>query len=120
MIYVSMIEIMVKARTALVGFYDLRLGSWLTVGGFFLGILVMAVIDKLVPEAENPHEAHTVEEMDGTSEVHKAKLMRMGMFTALALGIHNFPEGSGNFLIRTDGPHFRGFSGHRDRHPQHP
>ena len=104
MIYVSMIEIMAKARTALVSFYDLRLGSWLTVGGFFLGILVMALIDKLVPEAENPHEAHTVEEMDGTSEVHKQKLMRMGMFTALALGIHNFPEGLATFLSALSDP----------------
>lgn len=104
MIYVSMIEIMAKARTALVGFFDVRLGSWLTVGGFFLGILAMALIDKLVPEAENPHEAHTVEEMDGKSEAHKSKLMRMGMFTALAVGIHNFPEGLATFLSALSDP----------------
>ena len=35
--------------------------------------------------------------MDGKSESHKANLMRMGLFTALAVGIHNFPEGLATF-----------------------
>lgn len=104
MIYVSMIEIFVKAKDSLVASLGLKLGSWATVGGFFAGILVIALIDKFVPEVENPHEAHTVEEMDGTSEEHKSKLMRMGLFTALAIGIHNFPEGLATFLAGVKDP----------------
>ena len=64
MIYVSFVEIMVKARDALVDFWDEKTGTWVTVGAFFGGILFIALIDKLIPSFENPHEMHTVEEMD--------------------------------------------------------
>lgn len=104
MIYVSMIEIFAKARIALVNELGMKLGSWATVGGFFLGIAIIAIIDHFVPEADNPHEIHTVEEMDGQSEEHKAKLMRMGVFTALAIAIHNFPEGLATFTAAISDP----------------
>lgn len=104
MIYVSFVEILVKAKDALVSALGEKSGTWATVGGFFFGILVIALIDKLIPSAENPHEVHTVEEMDGHSEVHKANLMRMGMFTALAIGIHNFPEGLATFTAALADP----------------
>ena len=52
-------------------------------------------IDRLGPSFENPHEAHMVEEMD--KQPRNPKLMRMGMMTALAIGIHNFPEGIATF-----------------------
>lgn len=104
MIYVSFVEILVKAKDALVSALGEKPGTWATVGGFFFGILVIALIDKLIPSAENPHEVHTVEEMDGHSEAHKANLMRMGMFTALAIGIHNFPEGLATFTAALADP----------------
>lgn len=104
MIYVSFVEIFVKAKDALVSALGVRGGTWATVGGFFFGILVIALIDKLIPSAENPHEVHTVEEMDGTSEAHKSKLMRMGVFTALAIAIHNFPEGLATFTAALSDP----------------
>ncbi len=104
MIYVSFVEIFFKAKEALVGSLGEKMGTWTTVGGFFFGILVIALIDKLIPSAENPHEIHTVEEMDGTSEEHKANLIRMGVFTALAIGIHNFPEGLATFTAALGDP----------------
>lgn len=104
MIYVSFVEIFFKAKEALVGSLGEKMGTWATVGGFFFGILVIALIDKLIPSAENPHEIHTVEEMDGTSEEHKANLIRMGVFTALAIGIHNFPEGLATFTAALGDP----------------
>lgn len=97
MIYVSFVDIFQKAQDALVAGLGEKAGSWATVGGFFLGILFIALIDKLIPETENPHEVHTVEEMDGKCEIHKENLMRMGIFTALAIAIHNFPEGIATF-----------------------
>lgn len=97
MIYVSFVDIFPKAQEALSRELGEINGAWATVGAFFFGILLIAVIDRLVPSAENPHEIHTVEEMDGESEDHKSNLMRMGMFTALAVGIHNFPEGLATF-----------------------
>lgn len=104
MIYVSFVEIFVKAKDALVSALGIRGGTWATVCGFFFGILMIALIDKLIPSTENPHEVHTVEEMDGKSEAHKSKLMRMGVFTALAIAIHNFPEGLATFTAALNDP----------------
>lgn len=104
MIYVSFVEILVKAKASLILSLGVRHGTWAAVGGFFLGILFIAIIDKLIPSTENPHEVHTVEEMDGKSEEHKSKLMRMGVFTALAIAIHNFPEGLATFTAALSDP----------------
>lgn len=104
MIYVSFVEILVKAKDSLTSSLGMKMGTWATVGGFFFGILIIALIDKLIPSTENPHEVHTVEEMDGNSKSHKANLMRMGMFTALAIGIHNFPEGLATFTAALSDP----------------
>ncbi len=73
-------------------------------GGFFAGIALIALIDRFIPSAENPHEIHTVEEMDGQSEDHKKNLMRMGLFTAMAIAIHNFPEGLATFTAALSDP----------------
>ncbi|MGA1849030.1 MAG: zinc transporter ZupT, partial [Thermoplasmatota archaeon] len=99
MIYVSMVEIFFKAKDALIeDMGDEVLGTWATVLSFFLGILVIALIDKLVPSFENPHEVHRIEEMKDKDERKRfKKLYRMGLFTALAIGIHNFPEGLATF-----------------------
>lgn len=104
MIYVSMIEIFKKANDSLMLILGEKMGSALTVVSFFGGMLFIALIDKLIPAANNPHEAHTVEEMDGRSEHHKNKLLRMGVFTALAIGIHNFPEGLATFTAALADP----------------
>jgi ZIP family zinc transporter len=99
MIYVSFVEIFNKAKDSLVGELGYAGGSWVTVGAFFGGIVFIALIDKLVPSFENPHEAHRVEEMDSPELADKfRKLYRMGIFTAIAIAIHNFPEGLATFV----------------------
>ncbi|NLC11410.1 MAG: zinc transporter ZupT, partial [Firmicutes bacterium] len=85
MLYVSFVDILVKAKESLAVSLGPATGAWAATGGFFFGILLIGVIDKTIPETENPHVVHTVEEMDGKSEEHKSKLMRMGLFTAMAL-----------------------------------
>lgn len=99
MIYVSFVEIFFKARVSLMEEMGSEImGTWATVLSFFLGILVIALIDKLVPSFENPHEVRRVEEMDQIKEAKKfRRLYRMGLFTALAIAIHNFPEGLATF-----------------------
>ncbi|OPZ73890.1 MAG: Zinc transporter ZupT [Firmicutes bacterium ADurb.Bin456] len=104
MIYVSFTDILVKANKSLAAALGSTAGAWAAAGAFFFGIGLIAVIDKVIPETENPHEVHTVEEMDGKSEEHKSKLMRMGLFTALALAIHNFPEGLATFMAALSDP----------------
>ncbi len=96
MIYVSFIEIFVKAKDALSASLGATKGYWYTTLAFFGGMLFIALIDKLVPDFENPHEIHGVEEMDKKRD-KKGSLLRMGMFSALAIAIHNFPEGLATF-----------------------
>ena len=103
MIYVSLIEIFTKAKDALVDVHGEVLGAWTTVGAFFGGIVVIAVIDRLIPSEENPHEARSVEQM-GESVGRETRLARMGVFTALAIGIHNFPEGLATFFAALSEP----------------
>ena len=100
MIYVSFVELFQQAQITLSEEWGAHTGIIVTVVSFFAGILLIGVIDRLVPSFENPHEAHMVEEMD--KQPRNPKLMRMGMMTALAIGIHNFPEGIATFTSAVD------------------
>jgi ZIP family zinc transporter len=119
MIYVSMVEIFAKAKSGLVAARGEVMGSWITVISFFGGMFLIAIIDKLVPSSENPHELHSVEEMsmDHSEASHHQKqiemrekalknhkLLRMGFLTALAIAIHNFPEGLATFIAALQEP----------------
>ena len=107
MIYVSFVEIFVKAKDSLVGQFGQQVGMWYTVLGFFGGMLFIAIIDKFIPSAENPHELEKIEDMNEESRIeHKksSKLMRMGVFTALVIGVHNFPEGLATFTAALTDP----------------
>lgn len=103
MIYVSMVELLAEARTALAAELGMRPGSLAAAASFFGGMLVIAVIDKLIPSEENPHEVKCMENADCTQK-QDSKLMRMGVFTALAIAIHNFPEGLATFVSALQAP----------------
>ena len=102
MVYVSFVELFHEASLTLTGEWGPRAGAAVTVLSFFAGILFIGIIDRLVPSVENPHEAHSVEEME--HQPRNPKLMRMGLLTALAIGIHNFPEGIATFTSAVDNP----------------
>ena len=104
MLYLSFVEILPKARDALIKDLGTVHGTWAAVGSFFGGILVIALIDRLVPSHENPHEARRIEEMTPDHDDSTQKLMRMGLVTALAIGIHNFPEGLATFAAALADP----------------
>lgn len=99
MIYVSFVEMFHEARIALVQELGYKAGNWVVTGSFFAGVLLIALVDKFVPSFENPHEMHKVEEMDDVNQAAKYKrLYRMGVLAALAIGVHNFPEGLATFV----------------------
>lgn len=97
MIYVSFVEILNEARISLAEVAGENLAGWYATAAFFAGIGIIGIIDRIVPEAENPHEMHLVEEMCD-SGCHEHRLMRLGLFSAMAIGIHNFPEGVVTFM----------------------
>jgi ZIP family zinc transporter len=104
MIYVSFVDIFPKAQEYLSAELGDVNGTWATVGAFFGGMLLIGLIDKLIPHHENPHEfaeTDTTDELDQKSSVKgkskEAALYKTGVLTALAIGIHNFPEGLATF-----------------------
>ena len=103
MIYVSMIEIFAKSRSALEIVYGPTVGYGVATLSFFAGIAIIALIDKFVPSFENPHELRDVEEA-GAGRTKDPALLRMGMMSALAIGIHNFPEGLATFASAMQNP----------------
>lgn len=101
MIYLSFVELLAEGNAALIGDLGKTKGSWVTVLSFFGGMGLIALIDRLVPTDCNPHEVHgkALCGMDdpGSEENKALRLKRTGFFTALALTIHNFPEGLATF-----------------------
>ncbi len=131
MLYVSFVEIFLKGTESLVRQYGDYWGHWVNAASFFGGILFIGIIDNLIPAAENPHETHAEEEMrplhdtQNNAEIAQPapadtqaqtkegvhdhspsdkSLLRMGLFTALAITIHNFPEGLATFLSALNDP----------------
>ena len=103
MIFVSMREIFDKSLEYVTKSKGATLAGWITTIAFFCGMLLIGLIDKLLPENKNPHESKLIEEEQ--KEVDKSKnLMRMGVFTALAIAIHNFPEGLATFVSALSEP----------------
>src|SRR6056297_439710 len=107
MVYISFVEILAKSMETLSEEMG-KSGNWVGILSFFGGILFIALIDKLVPDYENPHEMHKVEEMvedAPTKEAEKSKrLMRMGLFSAGAIALHNLPEGLATFIAALKDP----------------
>lgn len=104
MIYVSFVEIFSEAKESMIEATNEVIGSWYTVLAFFAGVAIIALIDKMVPSYENPHEIRDVQALEKTPEQDDKKLMRMGLFSALAIAIHNFPEGLATFTAALTDP----------------
>ncbi|GAF03733.1 zinc transporter ZupT [Saccharicrinis fermentans] len=104
MIYVSFVEIFFKAKDSLTEAYGVVSGTWATVLSFLGGIALIALIDRFIPSAENPHEVEKIEDMTEEKRKKSTHLMRMGLFTALAIAIHNFPEGLATFTAALTDP----------------
>ncbi len=93
MIYISFVELFAKANGALCGLYGDRLGTVLNIAAFFCGMAIVAVVEKLIPEG-------------GTADAgadHKG-LLRTGVITAVALALHNLPEGLATFVSALQSP----------------
>lgn len=83
MIHVSFVELL-QGGVESIGFGPAHLA-------FFLGMAAMFLVDVLVP-----HDYLGQEEHKGTG-MRSSQLMKTGVFVALGIAIHNFPEGMAAF-----------------------
>lgn len=98
MLYISFMELLGSSIDSLSEIYG-KSGEIYAVLAFFGGMVFTLLLDLLVPESENPHEVHALEEMkEGPSLPENAQLMRVGLMSAIIIGLHNFPEGMVTFL----------------------
>ena len=105
MLYVSFIEIFNKAKIFLIDSLGDIHGSCVTVAAFFVGVLLIALIEKFIP---NPDDPQLVIKEQGINEnpdkENLPKLVHMGKMAALAITIHNFPEGMATFASALNSP----------------
>ncbi|MDA3820675.1 MAG: zinc transporter ZupT [Candidatus Delongbacteria bacterium] len=102
MIYISFVEILPVANHMLEPCFETKMGLWVTLFAFFGGMLLITIIDKLVPEYENPHEPPDHSAMDRIPP-DADKLKKLGVVSAIAIAIHNFPEGIATFMSALQG-----------------
>lgn len=100
MIFISLVEIFSEAQGSMVALYGEKMGHLYTLLAFFGGMGVIALIDNLVPSGENPHEMNTI----SLESAGNKNLMRLGVFSAIAIAIHNFPEGMATFVSTMENP----------------
>ena len=111
MIFISLAELFPEAQAEISATGSIRHGEALTLLAFFAGMGIIMLIDFLVPEYENPHEASGLSLGSHTPAVdmlshtgNEKALHRLGIMSALAIAIHNFPEGIATFIGALNDP----------------
>ncbi|MEX0589211.1 MAG: zinc transporter ZupT [Cyanobium sp.] len=104
MMYVSFVEIFPKARQSLALGLGPAAGYAVTVLAFFAGMLLIALIDNSLPSHNLalPDTDSAQGEVPGLAG--SQTLLRTGLFSALAIAIHNFPEGLATFVGALSSP----------------
>lgn len=110
MIFISLAELFPESQ-ALIADTGMTHGELFVLLSFFAGMGVIMLIDFLVPEYENPHEASGLSLEAQTPAVsllqaagNEKALHRLGIMSALAIAIHNFPEGIATFIGALNDP----------------
>lgn len=101
MIFISLAELFPEAQAEITAIGSVKYGEALTLLAFFAGMGIIMLIDFLVPEYENPHEATglSLDTKTAAKSLHK-----LGIMSALAIAIHNFPEGIATFIGALNDP----------------
>lgn len=71
--------------------------NWIVYAGFIIGIVTAILIDYFLPDHIDTEEMLNPDAP--CAQTHKLK--RAGLFTAVAICVHNFPEGMATFLTTT-------------------
>lgn len=110
MIFISLAELFPEAQ-AIISDIGLPHGEAFVLIAFFVGMGIITLIDFAIPEYENPHEASGLSLSDKTAAVGvlehtggEKALHRLGLLSALAIAVHNFPEGIATFIGALNDP----------------
>lgn len=104
MLYLSFVEMLPHATHGIAATLEHpHDGSWYALAAFFTGMLLVGAIDHLIPHHHDPKEGILTAET--SSEQQNQRLLRIGTMTAIALAIHNFPEGIATFVAALEDPH---------------
>jgi len=100
MVLVSFVEVLPLGLDALALQFDELTANVIIFGSFFVGIGLVLLIDRALPEPLNPHETEGREaDFEGGAGGQRTRsLLRSGLLVALVLGLHNFPEGMATFF----------------------
>jgi len=107
MIYVSFVEILPKAQDYVTQSAGDFSGALTTAGAFLAGLAGMALMYRLIPDLEHPELTNPATRLPGEEEpvlVADKLLFRAGLGVALAVTLHNFPEGMATFFLTLDDP----------------
>lgn len=96
MIFISFMEMMPMAQENFMKTMADKNAQWMVLASFFGSMAVFGLISHLVPEADAPHDIKTEHELEAQSE--ELALEKVGLKSAIAIGIHNFPEGMVTFM----------------------
>ena len=99
MIFISLAELFPEAQSEIMNISSLRHGDALVLLAFFMGMGLITLIDFAIPEYENPHEASGL-----SLDTHEKAMHRLGIMSALAIAVHNFPEGIATFIGALNDP----------------
>lgn len=100
MIFVSLVDIIPSSEKLLKMSFP-EFFQWLVYGGFILGILISVLIDYFLPDHIDAEELLNPDAPEDKEKKSHYKLKRAGMLTAIAICVHNFPEGMATFLTTT-------------------
>ena len=110
MIFISMAEMFPESQEMIAG-TGLTHGEAFVLVAFFVGMGLITLIDFAIPEYENPHEAPGLSLDSKTAAVgvleqtgNEKALHRLGLLSALAIAVHNFPEGIATFIGALNDP----------------
>lgn len=110
MIFISLAELFPEAQ-AMISDIGLPHGEAFVLIAFFVGMGIITLIDFTIPEYENPHEASGLSLSDKTAAVGvlehtggEKALHRLGLLSAIAIAVHNFPEGIATFIGALNDP----------------
>lgn len=104
MVYVSLVEILPKATEVMPESSPRELYALLA---FFGGMLLFAVIDRIIPHEANPHHEHPHQDDVIKHQVTappRRRLLRIGLLTLLVISAHNVPEGMVTFFSALHDP----------------